>query len=52
MRLTERERQRDTEREGQKHRQSEKQAPCREPNMGLDLGSPGSGLGPEAALNR
>ena len=27
---------RDTERR-QRHRQSEKQAPCREPNVGLDL---------------
>ena len=29
-----------TERERQRHRQGEKQAPCREPNMGLDSGSP------------
>ena len=35
---------RDTERE--------KQAPCREPDMGLDPGSPGSGPGLKVALNR
>ena len=28
--------------ERQRHRQREKQAPCREPNVGLDPGSPGS----------
>ena len=35
---------RDTERERgkQRHRQREKQAPCREPNMGLDPRTPGS----------
>ena len=33
---------RDTERERQIHRQREKQAPCREPNMGLVPGTPGS----------
>ena len=27
-----------TERERQRHRQREKQAPCREPNVGLHLG--------------
>ena len=36
------------EREGQRHRQREKQAPCREPNVGLDSGSPGSCPGPKA----
>ena len=30
------------ERERQRHRQREKQAPCREPDVGLDPGSPGS----------
>ena len=30
----------------------EKQAPCREPDVGLDPGSPGSHLGVKAALNR
>ena len=38
MRDTERER----ERESQRHRQREKQAPCREPNVGLDPRTPGS----------
>ena len=33
---------RDTERERQRHRQREKQAPLREPDVGLDPGSPGS----------
>ena len=46
---------RDTHRErggGQRPRQREKQAPCREPNVGLDPRSPGSGSGLQAALNR
>ena len=43
---------RDTETERQKHRQREKQASCREPDMGLDPGTPGSRPGPKAALNR
>ena len=30
------------ERERQGHRQKEKQAPCREPDVGLDPGTPGS----------
>ena len=29
-------------RERQGHRRKEKQAPCREPNVGLDPGAPGS----------
>ena len=33
---------RDTHRERQRHRQREKQAPCREPNMGLDPRTAGS----------
>ena len=41
---------RDTERERQTQSR-EKQAPCREPDMGLDPGSPGSGLGLKVALN-
>ena len=45
MRDTHRDRQR------QKHRQREKQAPCREPNVGLDPESPGSHPGLKAALN-
>ena len=40
MRHTERERQRET------------QAPCKEPDVGLDPGSPGSYPGLQAALNR
>ena len=43
---------RDTERERQRHRKREKLAPCREPDAGLDSGTPGSGLGLKAALNR
>ena len=45
--MTERER----ESKRQRHRQREKQAPCREPNMGLDPGSPGSHPWLKAALN-
>ena len=41
-----------TEREKQRHRQREKQAPCREPDLGLDPGTPGSRPGPKLALNR
>ena len=40
------------EREGQRHRQREKQAPCREPEVGLDPGSPGLQLRPKVVLNR
>ena len=39
---------RDTEREGQRPRQREKQAPCKEPDVGLDPGTPGSHPEPEA----
>ena len=39
------------EKERQRHRQREKQAPCREPDVGLDPRSPGSGPGPKAELN-
>ena len=38
--------------ERQRHRQREKQAPCREPDVGLNPRSPGSGPGLKAALNR
>ena len=38
---------RDTERR-QKHRQKDKQSPCREPNVGLDPGTPGSCPEPKA----
>ena len=37
--------------ESQRHRQREKQAPCREPDVGLDPGSPESGPGLKAVLN-
>ena len=40
------------ERERQRHRKKEKQAPCREPDVGLDPGSPGSRPGLQAVLNR
>ena len=43
MRDTDRERGRDTE---------ERQAPCREPNVGFDPRTPGSRPGLQAALNR
>ena len=41
---------RDTEREreAQRHRQREKQAPCREPDVGLNPGTPGSHPGLKA----
>ena len=42
---------RDTERERQRHKQREKEAPCREPDMGLDPRSPSSHPGLKAELN-
>ena len=42
---------RDKRRERGRDRQREKQAPCREPDMGLHPGPPGSHPGPKAALN-
>ena len=39
---------RDTERERRRHRQKEKQAPCRKPDVGLNPGTPGSRPGPKA----
>ena len=45
------ERARDTHTQRQRHRQREKQAPCREPDMGLNPRSPGSYPGPKAMLN-
>ena len=36
------------ERERQRHRRTEKQAPCREPDAGLDPRTPGSCPGPKA----
>ena len=44
----ERERKGEREREGERHRQREEQAPCREPDMGLDSGTPRSRLGLKA----
>ena len=41
-------RDRERERERQRHRRREKQAPCREPDVGLDPGTPGSHPGPKA----
>ena len=46
---------RDIEREAKTQAEGEageKQAPCREPDVGLDPRTPGSGLGLKAALNR
>ena len=39
---------RDTHTERERHRQREKQAPHREPHVGLDPGTPGSCPGPKA----
>ena len=39
------------EKERPRHRQREKQAPWREPDVGLDPASPGSRPGRKAALN-
>ena len=41
----------DTQREGGGQRHREKQTPGREPEEGLDPGSPGSGPGLKAVLN-
>ena len=41
----------DRETERQRHKQREKQAPCREFNARLDPGTPGSALGGRQALN-
>ena len=43
---------RDIEGERQRHRQREKQAPCKEPDAGLDPRPPGSHPELKAALNR
>ena len=48
MKDTERERDRQRQRQRQRHRQREKPAPCREPDVGLDPGTPGSHPGPKA----
>ena len=42
---------RNTEREAENRQREKKQAPCREPNMGLDARSPGSHPGLKVALN-
>ena len=41
----------DIERERQRHKQREKQAPCREPDVGLNPGTLGSCPGQKAVLN-
>ena len=46
--IYDRKREREREREAEIHRQREKQAPCREPDVGLDPGTPGSCPGPKA----
>ena len=46
-----RDREREREREWQRHRQREKQAPCREPDLGLNPRTPGSGSGLKTVLN-
>ena len=38
---------RDTKRERNRHRQREKRAPCKELDVGLNSGTPGSRLGPK-----
>ena len=48
MRDTHTERERERERERQRHRQREKQAPCRDPDVGLNPRSPGTHPGPKA----
>ena len=40
------------DREKQRHRQKEKQAPCREPSVGLDPGTSGSCPGLKAGTKR
>ena len=49
--MRQRERERERERERQRHRQGEKQAPCQEPDVGLDPESPGSHPGLKVALS-
>ena len=48
MRDTYTERERERERERQRHRQRKKQAPCREPDVGLNPRTLGSHPGPKA----
>ena len=42
---------RDTHTERGRDRQREKQAPCKDPSVGLDPETPGSHPGPKVALN-
>ena len=42
---------RDTHRERQRHKQREKQAPCGEPDAGLNARTPGSDPEPRQTLN-
>ena len=42
----------DTYTEGQRHRQREKQAPCKETDVGLDPRTPGSALSQRQTFNR
>ena len=46
------ERERDRDRERQRHSPREKQASCKEPDVGLDSRTPESRPGLKAALNR
>ena len=48
--MIDRERERERERERQRHRRREKQAPCREPDVGHDPGTPGSCPAPKAGV--
>ena len=48
MKDTHTHRERERERERQRHRQREKQAPCREPDVGLNPRTPGSYPEPKA----
>ena len=48
MRDTERERERERERKAETQAEGEKQAPCRQPDVGLDPRTPGSCPGPKA----
>ena len=46
--MTDAQREREREREKGRHRKREKQAPCREPDVGLDSRTPGSRPGLKA----
>ena len=49
--MRDRDRQTERERERGRHRQREKPAPCMEPDVGLNPGTPESRPGPKVALN-